>query len=145
MKIVAKRFDKKLPLPQYEAGAAGFDFSCREDLVIKPKTIGIVRLNIAMAVPNGYVLLIVPRSSTAHHLGLMMPHSIGVVDPFYSGQDNEIVTLLYNFTSKPVKVKRGDQIVQGLVIKHEFTEFDESKKLKPSRTKQWKVPKSRRR
>lgn len=141
MKVTSKRFDKKLSLPQYEEGAAGFDFTCRFDVTIKPKTIGVVHLNIAMKVPKGYFLLIVPRSSTPHRKGLMMPHSIGVVDPYYSGPENEIVTLLYNFTNKAVKVKRGDQIVQGLLIKHEFISFDESKKLKTTKRKMWKAPK----
>ena len=141
MKVTTKRFDKKLSLPLYEEGASGFDFTCRFDITIKPKTIGVVHLNIGMKVPRGYFLLIVPRSSTAHRKGLMMPHSIGVVDPYYSGPENEIVTLLYNFTNKVVKVKRGDQIVQGLLIKHEFVSFDESKKLKTTKRKMWKAPK----
>lgn len=141
MKITAKRFDKELPLPLYEEGAAGFDFTCRFDVTIKPKAIGVVHLNIGMKVPKGYFLMIVPRSSTAHRKGLVMPHSIGVVDPYYSGPENEVVTLLYNFTNKAVKVKRGDQIVQGMLIKHQFVSFDESKKLKTTKRKMWKKPK----
>jgi dUTP pyrophosphatase len=144
MKLIAKRFDKSLPLPTYEKGAAGFDFVCRSNTTIKPKEIKALPGNIALDIPEGYVLLVVPRSSTANKLGLMMPHSIGVVDPFYDGEDNEIVLLFYNFTNKTVRIKRGDKIAQGILIKYEQVQFDESRKLGPSHIEKWKAPRRRR-
>jgi dUTP pyrophosphatase len=143
MKIPAKRFDTKLPLPEYEPLAAGFDFVCRENVVIKPQQLKTISANIAMAIPKGYTLLVVPRSSTPHRFGLSMPHSIGIVDPFYNGSDDELVLLFYNFTSKTVKVKRGDKIAQGILVKYEAVEFDESKALKKSHIGKWKKPKRR--
>lgn len=144
MKIQTKRFDKSLPIPAYEPGAAGFDFVCRETVTIKPREMKTIPSNVAMKIPKGNVLLVVPRSSTAHRLGLSMPHSIGVVDPFYSGDDNEIVLLFYNFTNKTTTVKRGDKIAQGLLIKAGSVQFDEVTKLGKSRIKGvWKAPKGK--
>jgi dUTP pyrophosphatase len=143
MKIPTKRFDKSLSLPSYEKGAAGFDFVCKNDAIIKPREIKALPANIALDIPEGYVLLVIPRSSTANKLGLMMPHSLGVIDPFYDGDNNEIILLFYNFTNKTVKIKRGDKIAQGIVVKYERVEFDESKKLHPSTINKWKAPKRR--
>jgi dUTP pyrophosphatase len=143
MKIPTKRFDKTLPLPEYEPQAAGFDFVCRENTTIKPRELKTISANIAMAIPKGYTLLVVPRSSTPHRFGLSMPHSIGIVDPFYRGSDDELVLLVYNFSSKTVTVKHGDKIAQGILVKYETVEFDESKQLSPSAIGKWKQPKRR--
>ncbi|MDP3957771.1 MAG: dUTP diphosphatase [bacterium] len=140
MKIPTKRFDESLPLPKYEKQAAGFDFICRAGATLKPSEITAIPANLALAIPEGYVLLIVPRSSTPSSFGLMMPHSVGVLDPYYSGDKNEIVLLLQNFTKKAVRVKKGDILAQGILIKYERVEFDEKKKLKSSTRGKWKVP-----
>lgn len=139
MKLITKRFDTSIPLPEYEEKAAGFDFVCREDAIIDPKEIKALPGNIALEIPEGYVLLVVPRSSTANRKGMIMPHSMGVVDPFYDGEDNEIVLLFQNITDQPVKVKRGEKLAQGILVKYEKVEFDESKKLKPSKREKWNV------
>lgn len=139
MKVKTKRFDKKFPLPKYEKMAAGFDFYCRESAVFEPGEMKAVPGNVAMEIPDGYVLLVVPRSSTAHRRGLMMPHSIGVVDPFYRGDDEEIVLLFYNFTKKKVYIKKGDKIAQGILLKNEKVDFHEVEKLNKSKRGKWKA------
>mgnify|MGYP000700516624 FL=1 len=72
-----------------------------------------------------------------------MPHSVGVLDPYYSGDQNEIVLLLQNFTEKVVRVKKGDVLAQGILVKYEKVEFDETKKLKSSKRGKWKAPRIR--
>ena len=139
MKIKIKRFDKKIPLPKYEKLAAGFDFVCRKGATIKQKEIKAIPSNVACEIPDGYVLFAVPRSSTAKRFGLLMPHSFGVVDPFYRGDDNEIILLFYNFTGHSVKIKKGDKIAQGILIKFEKVEFIEVNKLNKSSRKKWDV------
>jgi len=130
MEIKIKRFDESLPIPQYEDGAAGFDFFCRIDMTIAPNEIKGVPANVALVVPKDHVLLVVPRSSTPTRTGLIMPHSIGVIDPFFCGDDNEIQLIFKNTTDKPVTIKKGDKLAQGLLIKCEKTIFKEVKKLK---------------
>lgn len=143
MKIPTKRFDISLPLPKYEKQAAGFDFICRKGTTFKPGEIKAVPANLALAIPEGYVLMIVSRSSTPSRLGLVMPHSAGVLDPFYSGEDNEIVLLFHSIRKSAVKVKKGDVLAQGLLVKCERVEFDETKKLKKSTRQKWKVNRKR--
>jgi dUTP pyrophosphatase len=140
MKLKVKRLDKKLQLPKYEPGAAGFDFVCRADVKFKPGEIKPIPANVAIQVPKGYVIFIIPRSSTPNKYGLSMPHSIGVLDPFYSGEDNEVVLLFQNFSNKTATVKRGSKIAQGVLIKTEHAQLQEVSKLGRSRIKgTWKV------
>lgn len=113
-----KRFDKTLPLPEEEAGAAGFDFSFRESATIQPGEIQLVGVNIAVEIPKGYFMMITLRSSTPMRRGLMMPNAPGIIDPFYCGDKDEIRVQLYNFTHKPVTVEAGEQLVQGVILKH---------------------------
>lgn len=133
MEIKIKRFDKKIPLPKYEKDAAGFDFFCRTNASIKPKEIKALPANIAFVIPKGYVLFILPRSSTPTRKGLVMPHSVGVLDPFYCGDDNEAKLIFQNITNKTVSIKKGDKLAQGILIKYESAVFKEVEKLKKSK------------
>src|SRR3989338_4248500 len=116
-KIKIKRFDKELPLPEYKTvGAVGFDLTARETRTVKPYKVGYIALNVAVETPKDHVLLIAARGST-HKFGLMPAHGIGIGDPDYRGNDDEYAVPLYNFTKKPVVVKRGTRIAQGIFVK----------------------------
>jgi len=112
-----QRLDASLPLPQYETeGAVAFDFYAREDVVVQPKEIQLVPTNLIIEVPEGYGLVIAPRSSTPRKTGLTHPHSIGIIDQDYCGPKDEVKIQVYNFTAKPVTIKRGDRIGQGMIV-----------------------------
>jgi dUTP pyrophosphatase len=119
MDIRIKRFDKTLPLPETEPNAAGFDLSCAQDMVIEAGSIALVPVSIAVEVPRGYFLLLAARSSTPLKKGLMLANGIGIVDPFYSGDKDEIKVQLYNFTPKPISITKGEQLTQGLIVKNQ--------------------------
>lgn len=125
MDITIKRFDKNIPLPTAEKGAACFDLFCRETVTIEPHTIKAVPQNVALKVPDGHALLLFSRSSTPLRKGLMMANSVGVVDPFYCGDNDENLAFLYNFTDQPITVEAGDRIVQGMIIKTESISWHE--------------------
>lgn len=137
MKIPAKRFDTTFPFPVYEKDAAGFDFICTKSVTFASKEIKTIPSNLAMAIPLGYVLLIAPRSSTSIRFGLTMPNSIGVIDPFYQGDSNEIQLLFYNFTDSKVVIKKGEKIAQGILIRYETVEFEEHSHLRKTSRKVW--------
>lgn len=125
MKIPIKRFDKNYPLPKYQEGAACFDMFCRETVTIPPHQVKAVAQNFALKVPDGYALLLFARSSTGLRKGLMLSNSVGVVDPFYSGDKDENLAFLLNFTDEPVTVEAGDRIVQGMIVKTEPVSWEE--------------------
>ena len=125
MKIRIKRFNKQYQLPVYEEGAACFDLICRETVTIPPHEIKAVPQNVALQVPAGFALLLFSRSSTPLKRGLMLANSVGVVDPFYRGENDENFAFMLNFTDKPVTVEAGDKIVQGMVVKTEAVVWEE--------------------
>lgn len=129
MKTRIKRFDKSLPLPEHKTSkAAAFDLYARENVEIQPSSIAYIPLNNAIETPDGYFLLLAPRSST-HKKGLLMANSIGIVDPDYSGDEDEIKCAYYNFTSKPVLVEKGERIAQGTFVKIEKADWQETDEL----------------
>lgn len=125
MNIPIKRFDTSLPLPAPTPRAAAFDFTCRETVTIPPGKIRAIAQNVAMQVPDGYVLYVFSRSSTPHKRGVMMANSVGVVDPFYDGDNDEILIFLMNITDEPVTISAGDRVAQGIIMKTETVVWDE--------------------
>lgn len=113
-----KRIDHDLPLPQYETkGSVGFDLIARETTIIKAQEIARIPANVIVEVPQGYALFLAPRSSTPAKKSLMFPHSIGVIDQDYCGNDDELLIQVYNFGKETVTVERGEKIAQGLFVK----------------------------
>lgn len=125
MKIPIKRFDKNLPLPEYKtSGAAGFDLSAREAQVIPARSIAHVPLNVAIAPPEGYFVLLTARSSL-HKKGLMLANGVGVIDGDYSGNEDEYIAVLYNYTDNEAHVNIGDRLVQGVLVPYVQAEWGE--------------------
>ena len=126
MKIQITRIDKSLPLPRYEsAGATGFDFITRETTVIESGKIALVPGNVIVKVPEGYTLLIIPRSSLPRKKALVCPHSIGVIDQDYCGPEDEIKVQVQNISDQPVTIVKGEKIAQGLFVKVDVAEWEE--------------------
>jgi dUTP pyrophosphatase len=118
--IVVTRRDPALPLPRFEtAGSVGFDIAAREEVVVQPGEIKLVPGNIIVKVPDGYVLLIFPRSSLPRRKSLVCPHSVGVIDQDYHGPEDEICVQVQNVGRGPVVVERGERIAQGIFVKCE--------------------------
>ncbi|MDO8648948.1 MAG: dUTP diphosphatase [Candidatus Peregrinibacteria bacterium] len=126
MQVRIQRVDATLPLPQYAtAGAVGFDLLTRETTVIPPHAIGLVPGNVIVAVPEGYALLILPRSSLPRRKSLVCPHSLGVIDQDYHGTTDEIFVQVQNTSDAPVTVERGERIAQGLFVRTDRAEWEE--------------------
>lgn len=125
MKIKIKQFDNNYPLPSGEDGAACFDFICRKSVTIPPRAIKAVPQNVAVKVPKGHVLLLFSRSSTPHKKGLALSLGVGVIDPFYCGDQDEIYAFMQNITDKPVTVEAGDRIVQGMILKTQDVQWQQ--------------------
>lgn len=125
MKVPVRRFDAELSLPEYKtAGAVAMDCSVREDVEIFPKTVGMVPLNIALKPPRGHFVLLAARSSL-HKRGLMMANGIGIGDEDFSGNNDEYQAALYNFSDTTVSLKRGERIVQMIILPFDRVEWEE--------------------
>jgi dUTP pyrophosphatase len=46
----------------------------------------------------------------------MVANGVGVVDPDYSGPEDEVMIQVLNVTDRDVTVRRGDRIAQGIIL-----------------------------
>jgi dUTP pyrophosphatase len=131
MHIRIRRLDTTLPLPMYAtAESAGFDLWAAADLTVAPGQIALVPTGLVIEVPSGYFLGIFARSSTPLKRGLLVANGVGIIDPDYSGPDDEVRIQVLNITSSEVTVKRGDRLAQGIVLPAPRVTWDETTVLR---------------
>ncbi|MDA1183314.1 MAG: dUTP diphosphatase [Acidobacteria bacterium] len=117
MRLKIRRLDPTITLPTYGTDeAAGFDLAAAHDVRVPPGQIVLVRTGLVIQVPTGHFLGIFARSSTPLKRGLMIANGVGVVDPDYSGPDDEVMVQVLNVTDAEVQVTRGDRLAQGVVL-----------------------------
>jgi dUTP pyrophosphatase len=127
--VLAIRLDKELPLPAYaHPGDAGMDLVAAADAAV-PAGGGRVTVptGLALALPDGFVGLVHPRSGLAARHGVTVANAPGTVDAGYRGEVK--VTLLNTDPSEPFEVRRGDRIAQLLVQRVERAELIEVDRL----------------
>jgi dUTP pyrophosphatase len=122
--VLIKRLDLDLPLPKYSKGGdAGADIVSRIDITLQPGERALVPTGIALALPDGYVALVHPRSGLAIKHGVTMVNAPGTVDAGFRG---ELQCILINHDLREsVSFKRGDRIAQLVFQKVERAEFVE--------------------
>jgi dUTP pyrophosphatase len=120
--IPLRRLDPDLPVPAYaHPGDAGADLVAAEDAVLAPGARAAVRTGVALALPEGYVGLVHPRSGLAARLGVTVLNAPGTVDAGYRG---EILVILINHDrTNTVTIARGDRIAQLVVQRVERAVF----------------------
>ena len=128
VEVLITRLDPELALPRYaKPGDAGADIVSRIDITLAPGERALVPTGIAIALPDGYVALVHPRSGLAIKHGVTMVNSPGTVDAAYRG---ELQIILINHDPKEaVSFKRGDRIAQLVIQKVEHAEFIEVSEL----------------
>lgn len=128
MDVLIKRLDESVPLPSYaKAGDAGADLATRIDFTIQPGERMLVPTGISIALPNGYVALVHPRSGLAIKYGISMVNTPGTVDAGYRGELQ--VILINHDLTQPVSFKKGDRIAQLVIQKVERAQFVEVENL----------------
>jgi dUTP diphosphatase len=117
MRLKIRRLDSTVSLPVYGTGeSAGFDLAAAHDLTIAPRQIALVRTGLVIEVPSGYFLGIFARSSTPLKRGLIVANGVGVIDPDYSGPNDEVMIQVLNITDHDIRVAPGDRLAQGIVL-----------------------------
>lgn len=95
--------------PEYKTkGAAGADLKCALDVVLNPSASLLVATGVSLAIPEGFVGLIFPRSGLATK-GITLKNSVGVIDSDYRG---EIMVSLVNNSYETVALSKGDRVAQ---------------------------------
>ncbi len=129
--VEVRRLDPGLPVPAYaHEGDAGADLYAAADIVLAPGERALVPTGIAMAVPEGYVALVHPRSGLAARHGLSIVNTPGTIDAGYRG---EVKVLLINLDqSEPIELRRGDRVAQLVLQRVEQAAFTEVEVLPES-------------
>ena len=115
VQIAVRQLDADLPLPvTAHSGDAGVDLYSREDaLICAAGGRMLVPTGIAVAIPSGYVGLVVPRSGLAIKHGVTLLNTPGIIDSGY--RDELKVVMINTDPTSSYQVARGDRIAQ-LVI-----------------------------
>ncbi len=131
VEIRIRRLGADVPLPAYaHPGDAGADLTTTVDVHLEPGERALVPTGISIALPEGYVGLVHPRSGLAARCGLSIVNSPGTVDAGYRG---EIKVMLVNLDPRqPVVLRRGDRIAQLVVQRVEQATFVEVEELPAS-------------
>ena len=108
--------DPELPLPAYARhGDAGADLVAREDVVLAARGgRAVVPTGVAVAIPEGYAGLVLPRSGLAVRHGVTVVNAPGLVDAGYRGELR--VVLVNTDPAADYVVHRGDRIAQLVIV-----------------------------
>jgi dUTP pyrophosphatase len=128
VEILILRVDEDVPVPSYaHPGDAGADLTSTVDVRLAPGERAMVPTGLRMALPDGYVALVHPRSGLAARCGVSIVNTPGTVDAGYRG---EVKVLLVNLDpAQPVEIHRGDRIAQLVVQRVERARFVEVDRL----------------
>ena len=125
VKILVKKFDKKIKLPVYKtSGSSGMDLMAyvKNKINIKPGKTAMIPTGISLAIPKNYEIQIRPRSGLAAKNGISVLNTPGTIDSDYRG---EIKIILINLGKKIFVVESGDRIAQIIlcpIVKGKFKE-----------------------
>ena len=111
--VARLRDDAILPSQAYE-GDAGLDLAACERLELAPGERGIVGTGLAVAVPEGWAGLVLPRSGLAARHGITVVNSPGLIDAGYRGELK--VIMLNTDKHKAFVVEPGMRIAQLVLV-----------------------------
>jgi dUTP pyrophosphatase len=128
VEVLIHRLDPDLPVPSYaHPGDAGADVVSAVDVELAPGERATVPTGMALALPDGYVALVHPRSGLAARSGVTIVNAPGTIDAGYRG---EVRVVLANLDAREtVLLHRGDRIAQLVFQRVERARFVEVDRL----------------
>lgn len=128
LQVLITRLDPSIPLPSYaKGGDAGADIVSRIDITLQPGERALVPTGISIALPDGYVALVHPRSGLAIKHGVTMVNAPGTVDAGFRG---ELQCIMINHDpNEAITFRKGDRIAQLVIQRVERAEFVEVENL----------------
>ena len=104
----------------YIAGKSDWiDLRSAEDVTLEAGEFHLINLGVSVQLPEGYEMIIAPRSSTYKNFGLIQTNSIGVVDESYCGDNDEWQFPVY--ATREVFIPKNTRICQFRIFKHQPT------------------------
>ncbi|CAI9408750.1 dUTP diphosphatase [Aestuariimicrobium sp. T2.26MG-19.2B] len=129
--VLIQKLDPELPTPGYaRPGDAGMDLVTAVDVTIAPGERVLVPTGVALAIPEGWVGLIHPRSGLAARHGLTMVNTPGTIDAGYRGEVQ--LCLLNTDPHRAIELARGDRAGQIVFQRVGLADLVEVDVLPPS-------------
>jgi len=103
----------RVPVYAHDTDAAA-DLYAMETTVVEGNTLGNkIRTGVSIQLPEGWLALIIPRSSIGAKTPFRLSNSVGLIDSGYRG---ELGVLYDNISDTPYAINAGDRIAQLLVM-----------------------------
>ena len=113
---LSKEIDK---LKYIEGKSDWIDLRSAENRTLNKGEFALIDLGVSMSLPDGYELILAPRSSTFANFGLIQTNSIGVVDESYGKTSDKDVLKMPVYATRDTEIKVNDRICQFRVQKHQ--------------------------
>jgi dUTP pyrophosphatase len=136
------------------AGAAGWDLYASQDMELKPYVPTLVPTDLEIAVPDGHMILVLPRSGNSLKKQIIVPNSPGLIDEDYRGHLQVILTWIphpgdsWRYTKQKdgtllgrwakyrngvtTKITKGDRIAQAVLLPYVQQEWLQWAMLPPT-------------
>lgn len=105
---------------EYIAGKSDWiDLRAAEEVTLRAGEYRLISLGVSMCLPDGYELIIAPRSSTFKNFGIIQTNSVGVVDEKYGKTSSKDVLMMPVLAMRDTVIHINDRICQFRIQKHQ--------------------------
>ena len=131
VRIPLKPLAENLEMPRYAHENDGaVDLRANEACVLEPFQRALIPCGFAIAIPEGYAGLVIPRSGLAIKHGISVLNAPGLIDSGYRG---EVGVVLVNLDPQEAfTVKPGDRIAQLAIVSLDTVIFETVSELPSS-------------
>lgn len=116
--IKIKYFTDIEPIEKIEKGD-WIDLRAAEDVFLSAGEFKLIKLGVAMHLPEGYEAHVAPRSSTFKNYGIIQTNSLGIIDQSYCGNDDQWHFPAYAL--RDTQIHKNDRICQFRIVKKQPT------------------------
>lgn len=94
-------------------GDAGADLVTSSEVIVRHGAVTMVGTGLSIALPNGCVGLVLPRSGLGTRFGLALANTVGVIDAGFTGEIKLGLTL-----NQPgsLSLKKGERVAQLVIV-----------------------------
>ncbi len=116
--IRIKYHSEEIEKLNYIAGKSDWiDLRVAENVSLKKGDFKLISMGVSMQIPEGYEMLLAPRSSTFKNFGLIQTNSVGVIDESYNG-DSDIIRMPV-YATRDTELHVNDRIAQFRILEHQ--------------------------
>ena len=118
MLIDLKLINPSTKVPAFSTpGSAGVDIHAHieKEIALHPGNTALIPTGFAMAIPQGFAALLIPRSGLGHKSGIVLGNLVGLIDEDYRGG---VAVSVWNRqqSGMPFLIFPGDRIAQMVIV-----------------------------